>query len=173
MNTTIITTPIHDVISITTDCFNSIEVEALRIAALRFDSFINDIDALTVALYASHPSAYAKLLDLPSEDLRKLAAETAKGLHFNPCCIPHLASTGYFNDQLRTLLRIARENSDHGSKLVQVFLPMLEHQDEHQLDANLVGELQKFLAIKDYVDGFVLFAQTDKECLVMPSIWRR
>lgn len=173
MKVTTISTPIHDALGITNNAFATIEAEALRIAAIRYDSFIEDIDALTVALYASHPSACAELLNLPPEDLRKLAADTAKGLHCNPCCIPHLASTGYFNDQLRTLLHIARENSDYGSKLVQIFLTMLEHQEEHQLDEHLVDELQHFLTLKDFSDGFVLFEQTDDEIFVMPCVWRR
>ena len=173
MKFTIITLPIHDALGITNKTLAPIESEALRIADIRYDSFIEDIDALTVALYASHPSACAELLDLPPEDLRKLAAETAKGLHFNPCCIPHLASTGYFNEQLRSLLRIARDNSDHGSKLVQVFLTMLEHAEEHLLDCSLVEDLQVFLVLKDRSDGFLLLEQTDDEILVMPSIWRR
>ncbi len=173
MKTTIITTPIHDAIGISINTVAPIEAEALRIAAIRYDSFIEDIDALTVALYASYPSACAELLKLPSQDLRKLAAETAKGLHFNPCCIPHLAGTGYFNEQLRTLLRIARENPDYGSKLTQVFLTMLEHQDEHQLDNNLVVEIQRFLVMKDYSDGFLLIDQTDDECVIMLSCWAR
>lgn len=173
MKVTAISTPIHDALGITNKAFAPIEAKAQRIAAIRFDTFIEDIHALTVALYASHPSACAELLDLPSNDLRKLAAETAKGLHFNPCCIPYLASTGYFNDQLRTLLRIAREDPDHGSKLVQVFLTMLEHQEEHQLDEHLVDELQRYVALKDRSDGFILFEQTDDDILVMPCVWQR
>lgn len=173
MKVTTISTPIHDALGITSEVFASIEAEAQRIASIRYDSFITDIDALTVALYASHPSACAELLNLPPNDLRKLAAETAKGLHCNHCCIPHLASTGYFNDQLRTLLRIARDNSDHGSKLVPVFLTMLEHAEAHLLDCSLVDDLQVFLVLKDRSDDFLLLEQTNDEILVMPTIWRR
>ena len=173
MKVTTISTPIHDALGITNNAFALIEAKALSIAAIRYDSFIEDIDALTVALYASHSSTYVELLNLPSDDLRKLAADTAKGLYCNPCCIPHLANTGYFNDQLRTLQRIARENSDHGSKLVQVFLTMLEHAEELLLDCSLVEDLQVFLVLKDHSDGFLLLEQTDDEILVMPSVWRR
>lgn len=173
MKISTISTPVHNALGITTEVSATIEAEVQRIAAIRFDSFIEDIDALTVALYASHPSACAELLKLPSEDSRKLAAEIAKGLHFNPGRIPHLANTGYFNDQLRTLLCIAREDPDHGSKLVQVFLTMLEHQEEHLLDRSLVEELQVYLVLKDRSDGFLLLEQIDDEILVMPSVWQR
>lgn len=173
MNISIISTPVHDALGISATVAATTAEKAQRIAAIRYDSFIQDSDALTVALYASHPSACAELLNLPSDDPRKLAAETAKDLHFNPSHIPHLASTGYFNDQLRALLCIARNDPDHGSKLIQVFLTMLQHQDEHQLDGHLVGDIQRFLAMKDFTEGYLLIEQTDDEYIIMPSCWAR
>ena len=151
----------------------TVENEANRIAAIDYDSFIEDQDALCVALYASHPFACAKLLRLPQSAPRRCAAETAKALHFNPARIPGLAAEGYFEHQLRTLLEIARKNHDHGAKLVQVFVCMLEHQQEHLLSVAMTTELEKFIVMRGLRDGFLLVEQSDNEFQIVSVTLRR
>lgn len=173
MKSTVSTTPIHDAIGIPTDILSTIEPEVRRIASIPYDSFVKDIDALTVALYASHPSACAELLKLPDGDLRRLAAENAKALHLKPCAIPPLATTGYFSKQLSKLLLIALKCSDYGAKLAQVFLSMLSHAGEHHLDDSLITHIKCFFAVHDCTNDFLLIEQTDEEYVILPGLRRR
>lgn len=172
MTISIITTPVHDTLGITT-VSASTEAEACRIAQIDFASFLSNTDLLTIALYGSYPSICAQYLDLPKGDYRKDAAEKAKDLHLNPSKIPHLAARGFFNQQLRQLLEIGNYNSEHGAKLVPVFACMLEHKDEHCLEASLVDDIQRFLAKRDFVDGYTIIEQTCDTCTIMPSLWRK
>lgn len=172
MNISIVTTPTHVALGITT-VSASTEAEACRIASIDFASFLSNTDELAVAIYSSHPSICAQYLDLPEGDYCKDAAEKAKDLHLNPCKIPPLAARGFFNQQLRSLLTIGNYNSDHGAKLVPVFVCMLEHADEHRLEASLVDDIQRFLAKRDFVDGFAIIDQTLDTCTIMPSLWGR
>lgn len=162
MNVQLIPTPIHDATSITIDTA-AIEAEVQRIASIDYASFVHDIDQLTVALYASHPSACAQYLKCPVGDFRRTAAEKAKELHLTPSKVRPLAASGYFNQQLRALLKVAQEHSDHGAKLVQVFNCFLEHQCEYRLDSSMVGNLQRYLALSGIAKGFIIYEQTDDE----------
>lgn len=171
MKISTVTTPVHDAIGISKKSLARIEREAKRIAEIDFGSFLSDIDMLAVALYASHPSVCSQYLSLPVGDYRRTAAEKAKNLHLHPCEIPKLGSAGYFNHQARLLLNAGRINTDLGTKLIPVFACMLEHQDEHHLDATLIRDIQLFFAMRDFADGFTLISQTDDSCCIMPSIW--
>ena len=86
---------------------------------------------------------------------------------------PLLVHEGFFSRQLRSLLEIGNYNGDYGAKLVPVFAYMLEHRDEHHLDATLVDDIQRFLAKRDFVDGFTIISQTIDSCCIMPSLWGR
>ena len=166
----IITTPVHDALGITS-VSTSVEAEACRIAQLDFASFLVDADLLALALYCSHPSICAQYLDLPDGDYRKVAAEKANTL--SPGQISQLAVDGYFNYNLQLLLEIGNYHSDYGAKLVPVFAYMLEHQDKYHLSKELVDSTQRFLAKRDFVDGFVIIDQTADTCSVMPSLCGR
>ena len=167
MKNRMINIPVRPVNKIAVGAQLSVEDEVRRIAAISYDTFIKAGDALIVAIYASHPSACAKLLHLPEGDPSRWAAEVAKALHFDLEMIQKLAAGGYFEAQLRALLEIAQKHSDHGAKLAQVFVCMLEHQQEHRLSEALVNDLQQFVAMCRFRDGFVLVEQNDDECLVV------
>ncbi len=173
MKNRMINIPVRPVNKIAVGAQLSVEDEVRRIAAISYDTFIKAGDALIVAIYASHPSACAKLLRLPEGDPGRWAAEVAKALHFNPELIPTLAAGGYFEAQLRALLEIAQKDIDHGAKLAQVFVCMLEHQQEHRLSEALVNDLQQFVAMCRFRDGFVLVEQNDDECRVVSVALRR
>lgn len=167
MKNRMITIPVRPVNKTAVGAQHSVEDEVRRIAAISYDSFIKDGDALIVAIYASHPSACAKLLRLPEGDPSRWAAAVAKALHFDLEMIQTLAAGGYFEAQLRTLLEIAQMHSDHGAKLAQVFVCMLAHRLEHRMSEALVDDLQQFVAMCRFRDGFVLVEQNDDECLVV------
>lgn len=173
MKNRMINIPVRPVNKIAVGAQLSVEDEVRRIAAISYDTFIKAGDALIVAIYASHPSACAKLLHLPEGDTGRRAAEVAKALHFNPELIPTLAAGGYFEAQLRALLEIAQKDIDYGAKLAQVFVCMLEHQQEHRLSEALVNDLQQFVAMCRFRDGFVLVEQNDDECRVVSVALRR
>ena len=139
----------------------ALEAEIERIGAIDFATFINDVDMLTVCIYASHPSLHRHYLRLPSTDIRRVAAERADHLHSHLDDIQKLARKGYFCKQLRQLLSLAKSNSDYGAKLVQVFCCMLEHRCEHHLDRLLVKNLEAYLLAKGRTDGFLLREQPD------------
>lgn len=172
MNISVITTPVHDALGITT-VPASTEAEVRRIASIDFASFLTDTDTLAVALYGSHPSVYAQYFGLPEDDYRKVAADKAKILHLNPSKIPPLVHEGFFTRQLRFLLEIGNHNSDYGAKLVPVFAFMLEHRDEHHLNNELIGDIQRFLAKRDFVDGHLIIEETSDTCTVMLSTWQK
>ena len=173
MNITIISTPCHDAYRIGKETLARIEHEAARIAAIDFASFLNDVDTLALALYASHPSLCAQYLSLPRTDYRRKAAYKAQTFHSNPVKLQKHILNGFFHRHLRMLLEISHANSDYGAKMVPVFACMLEHQEEHFLDALLVENIQRFMAKRDFVDGFVLLEQTIDTCCIMPSFWGR
>lgn len=172
MNIKIITLPVHDALGITT-VSTFTEAEARRIASIDFASFLPNTDMLAVALYCCHPSICAQYLGFPDGDYRKEAAEKAQTLHLKPSKIPPLARQGFFTQQLRMLLEIGNYNSDYGAKLIPVFAYMLEHAEEHCLDASLIGDIQRFMTKRDFVDGFVIIDQTTDTCTIMPSLWRK
>lgn len=145
----------------------SLDPEIDRIAAIRFEDFLSDPDMLTVAYYASHPSFwYPSCMQLPATDVRKQAAERAKDLHCNPEQIPALVNTGFFSEQLQKLLDCAKRTPDHGAKLAQVFLCMIEHREEHQLSDRFVDKLWKYLETKGYADGFLIKEQPFGEIIL-------
>ena len=170
MNISIITTPVHDALGITTVAAST-AAEARRIAQTDFASFLCSVDLLTVVLYSSDPAIHAKYIGFAMGDYRRDAAEKAKDLQHSLCQVSRLAHAGYFNRQLRLLLQIGQHNSDHGAKLVPVLAYMLEHKDQHCLDASLVDDIQRFLAKRDFVDGYVIVTQTTNTCYIIPSLW--
>lgn len=173
MNVTTISTPERNAYRIGADTLNRIQREAERIANIDLASFLSDVNMLAVALYASDPSLCASYLPFHKGDYRRRAAEKAKGLHLNPKRIPRLICDGYFHRNLRALLEIGNHNSDFGAKLVPVFACMLEHKDGHCLDPDLISDIGRFIAKRDFVDGFTIISQTVDNCCVMPSIWGR
>lgn len=146
------------------------EDEASRIAAIAFESFIKNREALCMAYYASHPCTSDKMLRLPKGDARRCAAETARALHNKPVRVRQMAAAGYFEAQLHNLLEIAKKNSDYGAKLVQVFVYMIVHQQEHRLSEAIVDEMKKFVGMHDSHDGFILIAENPDECVVMYAV---
>lgn len=138
----------------------TLDPEINRIAAINFEDFISDVDMLTVVYYASHPSLwYLSCMKLPVTDCRRLAAEKAKDLHCHPEQITALVRTGFFSKQLQKLLECAERTPDHGAKLAQVFLCMLEHREEHQLSDRFVRKIWTYLEAKGYADGFLIKEQ--------------
>lgn len=138
----------------------ALEPEIERIAAISFEDFISDVDMLTVAYYASHPSLwYLQSIKLPVADFRREAAERAKDLHCHPEQIPALASAGFFSKQLRKLLDCAKHTPDYGAKLAQVFFCMIEHREEHQLSDSFVRKIWTYLESKGYASGFLIKEQ--------------
>ena len=172
MKLSVIYTPVHNALGITT-VSASVETEASRIAQIDFSSFLTDVDVLALALYASHPSLCAQYLPLPRTDYRRKAAYKAQTLHSNPSKLKKHILDAFFHRNLRVLLEIGHSNPDFGAKLVPVFACMLEHQEEHYLDALLVENMQRFLAKRDFLDGFTIISQTNDECCIMPSPWRK
>ena len=173
MNVTTISTPERDAYRIGADTLNRIQREAARIANIDLASFLHDVDTLAVALYASHPALSVQYLSLPRTDYRRKAAYKAKSLHTNMDKLKAHVRNGFFHRQLRALLEIGHANSDFGAKLVPIFACMLEHQEEHFLDGTLVDNMNRFLAKRDFVDGFTIISQTADNCCVMPSAWRK
>ncbi len=173
MNVTTISTPERDAYRIGADTLNRIQCEAARIASIDFASFLHDVDTLAVALYASHPALCAQYLSLPRTDYRRKAAYKAQSLHTNMNKLRTHVCKGFFHRQLRALLEIGHSNSDFGTKLVPIFACMLKHQEEHFLDDTLVENMQRFLAKRDFVDGYTMVTQTTDTCCIMPSLWRR
>lgn len=138
----------------------ALDSEINRIAAINFEDFISDVDMLTVVYYASHPSLwYLTSMQLPVTDFRREAAERAKDLHCHPEQIPALVKTGFFSKQLSKLLECAKRTPDHGAKLAQVFLCMIDHRKEHRLSEHLVRKLWTYLEGKGYADGFLIKEQ--------------
>ena len=172
MNISIITTLTHAALGITT-VSASTEAEACRIASIDFASFLPNTDTLAIVLFSSHPSVCSQYLEFPEGDYRREAAERAQFLHLSSDQVVNLTLEGSFCRQLRLLLEIGHRNSDHGAKLVPVFAFALEHKDEFHLDVPLVDDIQRFLAKRDFVDGFVIINQTTDTCSIMPSIWGR
>lgn len=148
----------------------SVEDEANRIVEIDFDSFIKNRDALCLAFYASHPCTSAKMLRHPKGDARRRAAETARTLHRKPARVRRLVAAGYFEDQLRALLEIARKNSDHGAKLAQVFVCMLIHWMEYGLSEALAAELKEFIDMRVSHDGFLILAEDDTGCTLLSAL---
>lgn len=148
----------------------SIEDEANRIVELEFDSFVKNRDALCLAYYASHPCTSAKMLRLPKGDYRRHAAETARVLHRKPARVQRLIAAGYFEDQLRVLLEIARKNPKHGAKLVQVFVCMLVHWMEYGLSEALAAELEAFIKMRVSHDGFLILAEDDTGSTLLTAV---
>ena len=172
MNISIITTPTHTALGITT-VSASTEAEACRIAQIDFASFLTNTDTLAIVLFSSHPSVCSQYMDFPEGDYRREAAEQAQFLHLPSGQVVSLTQEISFCRQLRLLLEIGHHNSDHGAKLVPVFAFALEHKDEFHLDASLIDDIQRFLAKRDFVDGFVIIDQPSDTCSIMPSLWRR
>lgn len=172
MITKLITTPVHDALGITT-ISASTKAEACRIAQIDFASFLTDTDLLMLVLYCSHPSIGNQHMSLPIDDYRREAAENAQCLHQTPDQVVSLAREGYFCHKLHLLLEIGNYNSDYGAKLVPIFSFMLEHRDEYYLGDKFVSNIQRFLAKRDFVDGFTIIDQTNEICYIMPSIWRK
>lgn len=138
----------------------ALDHEIDRIAAINYEDFISDIDMLTVAYYASHPTSwYLRCLKLPATDFRRHAAKRAMDLHANPEQIPSLVSTGFFSNQLEKLLTCAKRTPDHGAKLAQVFFCMIAHREEHQLTDSFVNKVWTYLEAKGYADGFLIKEQ--------------
>ena len=148
----------------------SVEDEANRIVELDFDSFVKNRDALCLAYYASHPCTSAKMLRLPKGDYRRHAAETARVLHRKPARVQRLVAAGYFEDQLRILLEIARKNPEHGAKLVQVFVYMIVYQQEHRLSEAIVDEMKKFIDMRVSHDGFLILAEDDTGSTLLTAV---
>lgn len=172
MNISVVTTPVHNTLGINT-VSASTEAEALRIAQIDLASFITDIQLLTVALYCSHPTIWFKYSSLPCDDYRSISAKNANDLHHGHRVMSQFASDGFFNRQLQLLLDIGRYNSDYGRKLVPVFAFAIEHKDELLLEVPLVDDIQRFLAMRDFVDGYTMISQTVDTCCIMPSLWIR
>ena len=173
MKVTVISTPERDAYLLGKEGLNHMEYEAARIASIDLAAFLCDVDTLTVALYASHPSLSAQYLSLPRTDYRFQAVHKAQTLHTNMAQLRTQVRNGYFHRQLRVLLEIGHANSDYGAKLVPIFACMLEHREEHFLDDTLVENMQCFLVKRDFVDGFVIIDQTADTCCIMPSRWGR
>ena len=148
----------------------SVEDEANRIVEIDFDFFIKNRDALCLAYYASHPCTSAKMLRLPKGDYRRHAAETARVLHRKPARVQRLIAAGYFEDQLRVLLEIARKNPKHGAKLVQVFVCMLVHWMEYGLSEALAAELEAFIKMRVSHDGFLILAEDDTGSTLLTAV---
>lgn len=141
--------------------------EINRIAAIPLATFVADVNALTVALYAGDVEECVAYLSLRDGDPRRMAAEEAKTFHFDMEKIQKAARRKYFENNLRKLLKIAASDSDAGAKLAQVFYCFLEHADEHHLSCALRNKMKTFL---DYVgnrDGFFIKGQCGNE------IWER
>ena len=173
MNVTVISTPDHDAYRLGREGLDRIEHEAARIASIDLASFLHDVDTLAVALYASHPALSVQYLSLPRTDYRRKAAYKAKSLHSNMGKLRTHVCDGFFHRQLRALLEIGNSNSDFGAKLVPIFACMLEHQEEHFLDDTLVENIHRFLAKRDFVDGYTMLMQTADACCIMPSAWQK
>lgn len=173
MKITIVSTPHHNEYRIGHEALLRIQHEATRIANIDFASFLSDVDTLAVALYASHPSLCVQYLSLPRTDYRRKAAYKAQTLHSTPAKLRKHILDAFFHRQLRALLEIGIANSDYGAKLVPIFVCMLEHQEEHYLDADLVENIECFIAKRDFVDGFTIISQTTDSCCIMPSMWRK
>ena len=110
---------------------------------------------------------------LPNSDARRVATEKALGWYEHPESVQPLVKQGFFALQLRKLLAIAKSEDLHGAKLVPVFAAFLEHSELYSLDPSLVYELQMFLLLTDYRNGFLLIEQTNDECVIQPCCWRR
>lgn len=173
MKITIITTPIHDALGVTAEVSAAIEAKVYEVAAIDFGSFITDVDTLAVVLRVSHPSVLEQYVYLPSSDARRVATEKALGWYEHPESVHPLVKQGYFTHHLRKLLAIAKAEDLHGVKLVPVFAAFLEHSERYGLDQSLVHELQSFLVLKDYIDGFLLIEQSEDECVIQPCCWQR
>ena len=173
MNVTVLSSPERNAYRIGADTLAHIQCEAARIANIDLAAFLCDVDTLTVALYASHPSLCAQYLSLPRTDYRRKAAYKAQSLHSNMRKLRTHICDGFFHRQLRVLLEIGHANSDFGAKLVPIIACMLEHQEEHFLDDALVDQMQRFLAKRDFVDGYVIVTQTTDTCCITPSLWRK
>ena len=141
--------------------------EINRIAAIPLATFVADVNALTVALYAGDVEECVAYLALRGGDLRRVAAEEAKAFHFDMDKIQKAARRKYFENNLRKLLKIAATDSDAGAKLAQVFYCFLEHADEHHLSCALRSEMEAFLDCVGNRDGFVIKGQRGNE------IWER
>lgn len=173
MKITIITTPIHDALGVTAEVSAAIEAKVYEVAAIDFGSFITDVDTLAVVLHVSHPSVLEEYVYLPNDNACRLATEKALDWYEHPESIQSLVNQGYFTLQLRKLLTIAKADGLHGAKLVPIFTAFLEHSERYGLDHSLVHDLQMFLVLKDYTDGFLLIEQAEDECVIMPCCWRR
>lgn len=173
MKTTIITTPIHDALGVAAEVSATIKAKVHEVAVIDFSSFITDVDTLAVVLRVSHPSVLERYIFLPTSDTRRLATEKALGWYSHPESIQPLVSQGYFTLHLRKLLAMAKADDLHGTKLVPVFAAFLENSERYGLDQSLVHELQMFLVLKDYTDGFMLIEQAEDEAAIMPCCWRR
>lgn len=173
MKITVITLPIHNALGVTAEVSAAIEAKVHEVADIDFGSFITDVDTLAVVLRVSHPSVLERYVYLPNSDARRTATDKALDWYSHPESVQPLVKQGFFALQLRKLLAIAKSEDLHGAKLVPVFAAFLEHSELYSLDPSLVYELQMFLLLTDYRNGFLLIEQTNDECVIQPCCWRR
>ena len=134
-----------------------------RIASILFHQFINDVDMLTVALYAGHIDETVYCLHLTPGSVPQIAAEKAKAFHFDMDMIQEAAWRGYFEKNIQKLLELGKSNSDHGAKLIQVFCCFLEHAREHHLSKSIIRQMKEFIQDQGRRNGFVIKKQANGE----------
>ena len=132
--------------------------EIERIADIPFHSFIDDTDALAVALYADDVARCSDYLDNPPSDAVHQAAVIARDLHLCEALRNAAIEMDYFSKVLPQLLAIASICHDNAARLAPVFVRFYNMDQEHKIGPHLCDVMEQCLHQLVEQDHFLILA---------------
>lgn len=134
---------------------DDLAAKAQKIADMRLEDVIDDVDLLTVALATSNLTVVARTLSFSKEGEKcYIAAHRALDIGWNPSIREELAKRAYFADGLRRLLKLAEANPLVGSRLMPIFEEAVEVHKDIDIPKKLQCRLKTFINEKLDADGF-------------------
>lgn len=148
-------------------------LNAQRIANIKLEDVIDDVNLLTVALCTSNLHLIARTLSFADEGENSyIAAHKALDIGWNPSIRERLAKDGYFTDGLRGLLELAERNSTVGSRLMPVFDEAVSIYKDLRIPKKLKSQLKRYFNQKLDTDGFAIsHIDEDGKVFVKTARW--
>mgnify|MGYP003292463619 CR=1 FL=1 len=131
------------------------------------EGFLREVQPLFTAVYLSPPEVAAHIWDFypDSYELRNIVANAIL-YHKDMDRLKKIVSMGFFEYEVRYLLKFGMDVPTAGARLVPIFYTALEHAKELNLSDELQEDLVQYIELRRVRNGFTIVSAT-KENLVL------
>ena len=140
---------------------------AKDVMSYTLEGLLREVQPLFTAVYLSPPEVAARIWDSypDSFELRNIVANAIL-YHKDMDRLKKIVSMGFFEYEIRYLLKFGMDTPTASARLVPIFYAALEHAKELKLTDDLQEDIAQFIELCKLRDGFVIVSATTEDLVL-------